>query len=242
MADKRNEILEEQRRAREEFLKLKKMQSGEIKPEAKPSEVYTPPKTFLEKLQNYWYHFKFQTILAAFFVVVIAVLTVQCATREKYDFSVMYFAYNSVLDSQLEKMEEYFESTANDLNNDGKVNVNIMNCSVSPNSQDVSYRNTMFLKVQATIAAEYSTILYVIDDSAKEYFENGIGGDLFAEEPIVLSKEFIKQISVENAPLQENLMIGLRRVKGTAIEKEEKAVEIFNECKRIFDEIKKQKS
>ena len=39
MVDNKNEILEEQRRAREEFLELKKMQSGEMKAPPKPSEV-----------------------------------------------------------------------------------------------------------------------------------------------------------------------------------------------------------
>ena len=45
MADNKNEILEEQRRAREEFLELKKMQSGEMKAPPKPSEVAIVPKT-----------------------------------------------------------------------------------------------------------------------------------------------------------------------------------------------------
>jgi len=75
MAEKRNEIIEEQRRAREEFLKLKKMQQGEIEPEAQPSEAAMQPKTFSGKWQNYWYHFKIQTIFAIFLIVVVAVIS-----------------------------------------------------------------------------------------------------------------------------------------------------------------------
>jgi hypothetical protein len=54
VAEKRNDIIEEQRRARQEFLKLKQMQNGEIEPEAKPSEIAIKPTTFSEKWQELW--------------------------------------------------------------------------------------------------------------------------------------------------------------------------------------------
>ena len=66
MADRKNDILEEQRRARQQFLELKKMQ--------KPSEVALEPKTLGEKAKNYWYHFKWHTIAAIFMAVVISFL------------------------------------------------------------------------------------------------------------------------------------------------------------------------
>ena len=51
-----NKIIEEQRRAREEFVKLKKLQHGEIAADTVAEEIV--PKTFKEKVQNYWYHFQ----------------------------------------------------------------------------------------------------------------------------------------------------------------------------------------
>ena len=53
MADKRNDIVEEQRKARQEFLKLKQMQNRDIEPEAKPSEIGIIPTTPTEKCQNF---------------------------------------------------------------------------------------------------------------------------------------------------------------------------------------------
>ena len=59
MADnKKNDIIEEQRRARAEFLRLKKMQSGEIDAGPKPSEVAIVPKTPKEKWDNFWFQYK----------------------------------------------------------------------------------------------------------------------------------------------------------------------------------------
>ena len=242
MAEKRNEIIEEQRRAREEFLKLKKMQQGEIEPEAKPSEVAINPQTLKEKRQNFWYYYKFHTIFILILAVIIAILTVQCATREKYDFSVMYFVHKATMDSELHKMEEYFESVATDVNGDGEVNVNVVNCSFNPSYGDLNYRNTIFTKVQAIITAEYATVLYVIDKDAKAYFDSAFDIDIFAEEPLSLGKDFYDKAFEKKAEPPKDLMLGIRVIKGTTFESKEEAQITFDECKRILDEMKKQNS
>ena len=43
-----------------------------------------------EKLENYWYHYKWRTIIAVFLLLVITVSVVQCATREDTDICIMY--------------------------------------------------------------------------------------------------------------------------------------------------------
>ena len=47
-----SETIKQQRKARKDFLELKKMQSGEIDTGPKPSEVAIVPKTFKEKLSS----------------------------------------------------------------------------------------------------------------------------------------------------------------------------------------------
>ena len=98
MADNKNEILEEQRRAREEFLELKKMQSGEMKAPPKPSEVAIVPKTPKEKWDNFWFQYKWHVTAIVAVTVILAVLITQCATRTKYDLEVVYFTYTAALD------------------------------------------------------------------------------------------------------------------------------------------------
>ncbi len=239
MANKRNEIIEEQRKAREEFLRLKKMQQGEIEPEAKPSEVALKPVTFKDKLQNFWYHFKVHTILIAVSAVIIAIVTVQCATRERFDFSVLYFTYTPALDIQLDGVEEYFEKYASDLDGNGEVNVQVINCSVSDDNRDAG-RNTMFTKVQSVLVADHSTMLYLIDDKAKKYFDDAFGYSIFAEEPIKLGKDFYSEAVDEQMPLPEDLMLGLRIIENTGFEGDEEAEKIFAQGKTVIDKIKKQ--
>ena len=67
----KNETIEQQRRAREEFLKLKKIQQGELPAEPKPSDVAIVPKTREEKLSNFWFHHKWHVIALVFITVVL---------------------------------------------------------------------------------------------------------------------------------------------------------------------------
>ncbi len=241
MAQKKNEIIEEQRRAREEFLRLKKMQQGEIEPEAKPSEVALKPVTFKDKLQNFWYHYKVHTIMIICVALVLAIAVTQCATRERFDFSVLYFTYTPTMDVQLDGVEKYFEKYATDINGDGEVNVQVINCSVGDSDRDAS-RNTMFTKVQSIVAADNTTLLYLVDEKAAQYFEDAFDISIFAEGPITLGEDFYKQAVDEQMPLPEDLMLGLRITDNTTFEGNETAQEIFQEGKNVLEKIKKQNS
>ena len=244
MAEKRNEIIEEQRKARQEFLKLKQMQSGELKPEAKPSEIEVKPTTFMGKLENFWYHYKVHTLLIFFLTVVIAFVTVQCATREKYDFSVMYFAFEAAAPVQLEKAEAYFEKYAEDLDGNGEVNVKIVDCSFNSELRDMNYRHASLSKVQSVIMAEESTVVFLIDESAKEHFEKALDYSLFEGDLIKMSPEFYKETSKKTPEgvlsFPDNLMLGLRIIDGTALEKSEEAREAFLAGEKLYNKIKEQ--
>ncbi len=45
---------------------------------------------FLAKLDNYWYHYKWPTIIVAFLLIVVVICTVQMCTKETYDLNVVY--------------------------------------------------------------------------------------------------------------------------------------------------------
>ena len=67
MAKKKvSDTLAQQRKARQDFLELKKMQHGEMDAGPKPSEIAIEPKTFTEKVKNYWFHFKWHTLGTVF--------------------------------------------------------------------------------------------------------------------------------------------------------------------------------
>lgn len=236
MSDK-NDILEEQRRAREEFLKLKKMQQGELDAGPKPSEVAYVPKTPKEKLANFWFQYKWHTIGIIASIVVLAVLITQCVNRPVYDLEVVYFTYTPILDDQVDKVSEYFEKIAKDVDGNGEVNVQTVNCSVSKSSSDLQYRNTMLTKLQSLIAADEKALLFITDEDSIEYFDNiaSESGGLFEGEPFVFGEEFYKETTSENfGSLPEGLQISCRRVNDTVLEKKGDIAKYYQEANRIL--------
>ena len=116
MAEKKtNEILEEQRRARQEFLNLKKMQQGQMYAGPKPSETATVFNTPKEKFKHFWEYSKWYVIFGTLLTALIAFLVVQCATKTEYDLKVVYFTYDTVLDEQLKPVEKYLSKYGKDL-------------------------------------------------------------------------------------------------------------------------------
>ena len=53
------------------------------------TDIVTENRTY-NKLQNFWYHNKWTVIVVTFFVVVIAVCTLQMFGKDKYDVSIVY--------------------------------------------------------------------------------------------------------------------------------------------------------
>ncbi len=48
------------------------------------------PKTFKEKLVNFWYHYKWHTIVAAFVILALIVCISQCSAKPSYDIQILY--------------------------------------------------------------------------------------------------------------------------------------------------------
>ena len=89
MADKKiNETILQQRKAREEFLKLKQMQNSNSAETVEKREEYKP-RTFKEKLDNFWFHYKWHTIAILLALVVLCTGVSQCAGRTNYDMEML---------------------------------------------------------------------------------------------------------------------------------------------------------
>lgn len=241
MGDKKtNEILEEQRRARQEFLKLKQMQKGEIAPMPKPSEVAYVPKTAQEKLSNFWFHYKVHIFSIIITIVILIVLVAQCATRVENDLEILYFTYTPVLDEQTTAMADYFEQFVTDLNGDGEVNIGLINCSVSADPKDIQYRNSMLTKVQTVLTGNERALLVITDTEAIKYFDNiNIEDGVFEAEPYPLNDEFYSAVRLENVQeIPHNLGISLRRVEGTIIGKNKNIEKYYKASKELLEKLK----
>ena len=235
-----NEILEEQRRARQEFLELKKMQSGEMEAPPKPSEVAIVPKTPKEKWDNFWFQYKWYVVAITAVTVVLAVLITQCATRTKYDMEVVYFTYTAALDEQTNAVAKYIAGYAEDVNGDGEINIQVVNCSFNGKSGDTQYRYTMMTKLQAMIAGDQNAMLFITDEDSYKYLSDLSNGEgLFDGEPFMLGEEFNKATETDSyGKLPEGLRIACRRVSDTVLESKKGSADAYTNAEKTLEAIK----
>lgn len=238
-----NEILEEQRRARQEFLELKKMQSGEMEAPPKPSEIAIVPKTPKEKWDNFWFQYKWYVVAITAITVVLAVLITQCATKTKYDLEVVYFTYTAALDESTKAIGDYIAKYGEDLNGDGKVNVQVINCSFSKSGNtNTQYQYTVMTKLQALIAGDQNALLFITDKKSYEYLDNlSDSSSLFEGEPCLFGEDFYTATKSEQfGSLPEGLQISCRKVSNTVIENKKGISEVYELSKKIINSIKQQ--
>ena len=64
--------------------------SHEDKEKNEGGEVLAQKSGFITWLDNFWYHYKWQTLISLFFIVLITVCTLQMCQKESYDLYVLY--------------------------------------------------------------------------------------------------------------------------------------------------------
>ena len=91
---------------------------------------------FLKWLDNYWYHYKWVTIIVAFFVVVGIICTVQMCNKEQNDLIVVYAGPVTLSTEEANDISRIFESLAPaDFDGDGQKNIAINDFSILSEEQ-----------------------------------------------------------------------------------------------------------
>ncbi len=237
-----SETIAQQRKARQEFLNLKKMQSGEIEAPPKPSELALQPQTAMEKWQNIWFHDKWLIIILAFIIVSIAFVTVECATKTKYDATVVVFTHTLTGDKNCEAMVEYIKPYAKDVNGDGEVNISVVNCSFNNAEGNSEYSYSARTRAQTMLAGEASALLFITDPESYEHL-SGVSnsGPLFEGEPIAFQEDFYKKCDVDEFfDVPENLQISCRRIDGTTIESDKNIKAYYELAQSVLNGLKEE--
>lgn len=234
-----SDTLKQRRLAQQEFLRLKKMQKGEISAGPKPSEV-AAPLSFNDKLKNIWYHDKLAISIIAIIIIAISLLCVQCATKTVYDATVVVFTHSITGDPNCSKMGEYLKEFCPDMNEDGEVNINVINCSNNPDDKgDFSYTNRS--KAQSLLASDAGALLFITDEDSYKYLM-GLSKDisLFEGEPYKFNEDFYEFCVDESGffDTPENLQISCRTIKGTAIENNKNVDKYYAQAQAILKGLK----
>ncbi len=240
MDNKKSDTIEQQKKARKEFLELKKMQSGEVAPPPKPSEVAVLPKTVSEKAKNFWFHYKTATIISLFLCAVIAFCVAQCAAKPHYDVTAVVYTNNYYTGVHTAVFEEYLKQYAADYNGDGEVLVQVIDCSYDKAERyDHDYITAAANKLQATVAGEADVQLYITDaNTAAHLNEMAKDFDSFFIDSALIDPSLNELASAAGVQLPESLTIGCRIVAGTQIEGHADVEMYAAQAKEVLDKIR----
>ena len=88
---------------------------------------------FLTKLENFWYHYKWHSLVALFLVFVITISSVQMCSKTNYDIYILYAGNHEIKHTTSKGSNPYLDMVASlkkvgeDFDEDGNVNVNLLN-------------------------------------------------------------------------------------------------------------------
>ena len=92
--------------------------------DGRDAAIRTP---FTEWLENYWYHYKWSTLIALFVAITVIVCAVQCSNAAKTDSLVLYAGTYDMTAEEFRGVKTAFESVVGDYNEDGERDIELVN-------------------------------------------------------------------------------------------------------------------
>lgn len=146
-------------------------------------EKFKEPSTgFLKWLDNFWYHYKAQTIIALVVIVTVVISTVQILTKTNYDYHILYAGEKLISMQQSIYIQNAFCEVADDYNGDGEVHVALNDIvMLSPEQREAAkddgavfnneaLRNTMIEYEQQIIAGD--AVIFMLSPYMYEYVKD----------------------------------------------------------------------
>jgi hypothetical protein len=172
MADDRTDLNRINARKRQEAALKKQMQYiNSLSPEDREKiyeikhkePIHIAPKTFKQKISNFWYHYKAATIGIVAAVGILSFFVYEMVSKEKYDIELMLASTEAYSADLVEETAASMSPYASDYDENGKVNISIVNVQMGmtveeQNKLDPNYYTAQFVK----FSAGYSEAMYYI--------------------------------------------------------------------------------
>ncbi|HHW45813.1 MAG TPA: hypothetical protein GXX17_02750 [Clostridiales bacterium] len=123
-----------------------------------------------KRWENYWYYYKVHTIVFGFVILVMAIMISQCAKKVEPDCKVVLFTHKNVPSEVVAAMEQELEKFAGDYNGDGKITVEVVDCSYNPNNPNKNIMIAQLSKLQGELGLSES-ILFITDIQGFKYLD-----------------------------------------------------------------------
>ncbi|MBO5010384.1 MAG: hypothetical protein J6D20_06815 [Clostridia bacterium] len=143
------------------------------------------------KLENFWYHYKWHTIVGIFIVIAAAILVTQLFTKTEYDVNIIYAGEKAIATTslsgdgvtELSTITRALEMAGEDYNNDKKVRFNLHNlCIMSSDEYQEAVKDITDPLQKSKLESEIQTNRQTLNDLIYSgYFLYLFSEDIFRE-------------------------------------------------------------
>ena len=209
-------------------------------------ENLVKPKGFKAKIQNFWYHYKFHTLVLLVVFVTLFVSVAQCAAKTDYDYKIIVATRSMTLSTpQLEAITTELKQYGEDLNGNGSVDILLVDCTMDNSQSDYQTALGKQQRLQTLLMADAETMLFLVDESCLKWINNLNKQTQFLDDLGLPNNEgkgfLVGNTHIIQTPKAEvnseanlrwpvDLSICCRRIKGTTFEKQSGAIESRKEA------------
>lgn len=221
-------------------------------------ENLVKPKGLKAKIENFWYHYKYHTIVFLIVISTLAVSITQCATKTDYDYKIVVATRSVTLSTpQLNAITNELKGYGEDLNQDGEVNILLVDCTLDGNRSDYQTLLGKQQKLQALLMTDIEAMLFLTDTKCLDWIDNlnpqtkfiadtGLphndGRGFLVSDTHIIKNPKNSVMTEKNLIWPEDLSICRRRVEGTALENKEGAEEAKQKADEFIGRIIKKNS
>lgn len=127
--------------------------------------------TIKQRIENYWYHYKWHTILGFFIIFTLVVGVTQCSTVEPYDQNCVLYCDRVLHDNGVLALEKELTKRISDYDRNGTTQFEVTNVSYN-SAQNTAVANSQKL-LQLVSTSDY--VLYIVDAHGYEHLvQNGM--------------------------------------------------------------------
>lgn len=133
------------------------------------------PKTFKQKWENFWYHYKLMIFGVLFLLLILWMGIYYSVTSIKYDYEIIYVT-SKVWQGDQQAFKDAFSKYGVDINGDNKVNVGITQITMPKvkDPENIELDSAMIQKLALEIVGRDSSI-FVFDDHTYDYIDKTFG-------------------------------------------------------------------
>ncbi len=226
---------------RREKIELMKQKQGitEDEPEGDEDEEAEPaPKmSFKKKLENFWYHYKIQTIVGVTVVLLFGYMIYDLVTKVEPDMTVVAVVDNG-LSHRAEGLEAYFEHYCEDLNDDGEIYVQVVLVPMDANSTGTDAQN--YATKLYSVLSNAETVMVIADPASmfsveqvlfQDLTERYKGNKYVTEDGIMLTNDRLRE-AINWTQMPEDMVLMVREPVRTLSSSRE---EMEKSCETAFE-------